>query len=817
MLDKNELLREISLASRRLSGKPRLVIAVVCTLSLGVAANATVYRLLDRLLLSPPPHVTEPSAIVRLGFVHSLRDGQQFVSSIVPFPYYSTLAADPRLSHTIAGFSHSTIRYGNDPAGETIKAGIVTGSFFRVLGTPALLGRTIGDSAESSVVVLGHSFWRERFQSREQTIGATITLGDRDYTVIGIVPRGFSGIESDRVDVWLSVGDVAPTLAGTDWRTNFGWSFLQIIARVPTGVSSEQFASWVGTRLQGGRDLSAPSLTVTKALVHPIWPKSEFGKRREVLVAVILGVTSFLVLAVAIFNVTNLLLADSLRRRKEFALRFALGMARSRFVRLQLAETLLLSALTAVVGLLLSYLLGSFVQLRLLSNLEWPSGSASASVFLFTMIAALAASIVSAIGPAVQLARLDPAFDLREGARPRGSARAALRRTLTITQGAVAVILIVIAGLFIKSLHNIRTVEIGIRDPETLIVVSSSADRMGYEPVVIDRRFRELKERLLRMPYVESASLTTQIPLQSSFATHVEIEGTDPPPHLPTGGPYVNAIDEDALRTLGARVAAGRGFTATDQTAGAEQVVLVNQSMVRFAWRGVSPLGACLKTTRDVACRRVVGVVEDIVREDVVEAPTMQLYVPLEQRPVMMTWRVLLLRVTESPHMILSEVEREIQTGPSRLPGMHLDVLQEMIDPATRTWRLAASLFGLFGGLALTIAAIGLYSSVALRVEERKQELGIRLALGAPRATTVRFVASQGMTDALLGCGIGTVLAVGLSPQLLPVLTRVSPHDLSVFAAALILSCLAAVCATILPLFSALRSAPSHFLRLSQS
>ncbi|MGE5760499.1 MAG: ABC transporter permease, partial [Gemmatimonadota bacterium] len=402
---------------------------------------------------------------------------------------------------------------------------------------------------------------------------------------------------------------------------------------------------------------------------------------------------------------------------------------------------------------------------------------------------------------------------LKSGAREGGVARSTTRTGLLVGQVALTFILLTGAGLFISSLHKVRGLRLGF-DPDRLIVASVNLDPLGYKRPEVNATYERIRERVRQLPGVAGASLSIGTPFQTSYAVSLDIPGSDSIPQVKTGGPYVSAVTPEYFSTMGTAVRRGRVFTEADG-GGAQQVVVVNETMARLVWHDGDPIGKTMKIGRDPRPFEVIGVVEDARREAVTDEVVVQYFVPLAQSDSVFSDGVssLIVRTAGPASALVGAVRREIQASSPDLPYPNIDPMPQLYAEQMRPWRVGSSLFALFGGLGVLLAAIGLYGVLSYVVSQRTQELGIRIALGAARNNVLGLVLRQGLQVTLIAMALGAVGALVAGRAIASLLYGVSPHDpLVLFAVAAVLT-LVALVASYLPAYRATRVDPMVALR----
>jgi len=516
------------------------------------------------------------------------------------------------------------------------------------------------------------------------------------------------------------------------------------------------------------------------------------------------------VLIIACANVGNLLLARATQRRREIAVRLAMGVSRTRLARLLLLESGLLAMAGCGLALVLAYWVAQLVRTRLLEGVAFPSTPIDARVFVFSLVLALCVGIAAGLVPAIQMRGLDLADALKSGSRQSGVRRSRLATSLLFVQTALSVVLIVAAGVFVRSLVNVRNTDLGfdptrVLEAQVWMPYGSAPDSViqRREPDVYDRVFARLK----REPGVEHVALAVGSPLGADFGVSIRVPGRDSIPDLGSG-PFISAVTPGYFETTGMRLRRGRWFDTRD-TPSSEHVVVINETMAASLWPEHEALGECVEIFQ--SCFRVVGVVDDVHRHSFHETRTMQYYVPLGQEKGI-GGLSLLVRPAGDAELFRARLEQLMrETEPSLYSGVSLK--QEGLDPLMRPWRVGSLLFGLFGGLALIIAAIGLYSVIAYMVARRTQEFGVRLALGATAKRLLSHVLSRGLVIVAAGLVVGLAVAVGSNRYVEPLLFDTSTRDPFVLIATAAVLFVVAAMACLVPALRAARVDPLAALR----
>ena len=821
-----ELRRDICYAIRQLRRSPSFTVAVVVTFAIGIGANAAMFGITDRLLLRGPAHLREPEQLAR--FYYSVQEPGRgtFTGSHLGYVAYRALKERIGPLDGVAAYSTSEATMGSGPRALEIQEGHATADFFPLLGVRPYLGRFFGvhedrPGSAQRVVVLSYDLWRTRFASDSAAVGRTISIGDEPYVILGVAPKDFTGVEMRRVDLWIPMS-VRGARIHPEWSTTWDAQWLQIVGRLAPNAHPDRAGEEATARLLAAYDGGDPGMRHARGSFRPIGFGDGGGEPPEVSVARWLTGVAIVLLLIVCANIGNLLLARALRREREIAVRLALGAGAGRIVRLLLAESLLLASLGGVAGVAVADWGGQLIRIALLPDVAWGDSALDARVLGFTAAAAALCGTLVGLIPAVQASRLDLTGGLKAGIREGGGRRSRLRASLTVAQAALSAALLIGAGLFVRSLRNVDAVHHGIELDRVLIVdihwprlAASGAEDWDRARTRENAFYREALARLQRLPDVERASDAIGTPFHGGFSVGISVPGLDSIPALPGGGPWASAVTSDHFATVGTRVLRGRPFAPHDR-AGSERVMIVNETMAGRLWPGEDALGKCVNVL-DEPCARVVGVAEDARRSALDEPRAMQYYVPLGQETGMGGSAILIRpRCGEAARCAgrLSDVLRSelLQLNPN-LGFIDIAPLERGLEWQVRPWRLGATMFGIFGAIALLVAALGLYSVIAYGVAQRSHELGVRLALGAQRRAIVWLILRQGMTAAIVGVAIGLAIARLTGPLLEPLLFRVPADDPLVFVVVAITLLAVATGATILPALRGARSDPMRALQ----
>ncbi len=771
--------QDLRFAARRLGREPAITTFILVTLALGIGMNVTAFSVMDRVLLRGPQHVREPDRVVRL---YSRAEQPPLGLQTLPWLPYATIAAlgtELRSIEAVAAYRPGDAMLGSGAASERRRVSMANSGLFPLLGVRPVAGRFYGPDEDAAlVVVLGERYWRAVLGGNPAIIGTSLAVNDVAHTVVGIAPEGFTGPELGRVDAWIPVAVSA--------RNSMN---VQLVARLRPGATIESAAAEVGQRraeIEAGLPHWAGWLRGASYLAAPIRYDAGARESFEAVMARWLAAISAIILVVNCANVANLLLARLARRRRELAVRVALGSGRGRVARLLMLEGAVLAAGAAVLSFLVIALAEPVVKEALFPGGAWTLSLLDARILAAVAGFTLATTVLVALGPAWQAGRSGLADALR-GGQQAGESRSALRAGLTIAQAALSVVLLVGAGLFVQSLERVRAVDLGL-DPEQVLTVEVNHARLPRNPgetfdtwlertgAAEHERFRTLVQAVRRVPGVERAAVSVGVPFAGGVTAGLWVPGRDTIPALPGGGPYVTAADEDYFATIGTAVLRGRAFTAADRE-GSEPVIMVNETMARVLWPEGAVLGACVQVgSRAAPCARVVGVAADIHRSGLREQPSMQFYVPIgQERGFAGSW--LLVRPRGRATADWPALRRALEQADPGIRSLNLRVLVKGLDHEMRPFRLGIVAFGLSASLALVVAGLGLYSIMAHAVAWRRREIGVRLALGAAPRAIAAMVVGRGAGLATIGIATGLVMALAARRWVEPVLFETTALD----------------------------------------
>jgi len=805
------LMNDVRYGVRMLAKRPGFTATAILILGLGVGANATIFSWVEAFLLTPLPGVADADRLVS---VHGTTRTRRNIS--LSWPNFADMR-DAKPAGISGMAAHRAVainvRTTGDP--ERAWAELVSADFFDVVGVPAALGRALvpdDDRAPgaSAVAVLSHDYWQHRFAGDPGVVGTPISINGRPFTIVGVAPEGFRGaMAAIQMDLWVPMMMQEVVTAG-DRLTARGNAWLDVVARLSPGATIAE--------AQAGLSVTAAQLAAAwpdvnedrGVAVYPLWrdPSSATAILAPVL-GLLMAVVG-IVLLIACANLANLLLARGAGRQREVAVRLALGASRRRIVAQLMTESALLALAGAAVGLAVaawtSRLLGAFVPPTPLPIVT--DANVSPGVFLFGVALALATTVVFGLAPALQASRPELVPSLKETLGAIGTRRRAwIRATLVVAQVSLSVVLLVGAGLFVRTLQNTEHADVGF-DLEDGLLASIDLLPAGYDQARGTAFFKALRARVAAIPGVESAALARDIPLKlgGGSDTSAEIEGYEPAPGEEITLFY-DRVSPGYFETMGIELVSGRPLADTD-TEGSARVVVINETMAKRYWKGQDPVG---KRLRLGDWATVVGVVRDVTYTTVGAPPVSFMYLPVYQwyRPD----TTLVVRTAAEPIAVAGSIRAALRSLDPNLPLFDVRTMTEHRDMAVFIPRLAATLLGAFGVLALLLATVGLYGLLAFTVSQRTQEIGVRVALGARREDILHLIVGQGLRLTLAGVAIGLAVALAAMPLVASQLVGVGARDGWSYAMTSLVLVAAAAVATYLPARRAAAVDPLRALR----
>lgn len=788
------LWRELRLAVRGFARSPGFVAAVVGSLALAIGANTAIFTLVNAVLLRPIPGLRDADALVN---VHPVGpDDEGSFGSFSYLDYVDFRDRNDALSG-LAAFTDRGLSFGEGDRVELVGGQLVSGNYFPLMGVRPHLGRLIEPADDAApglapVAVVSHGLWQRRLGSDPAVVGRTVRLGGFPFTVIGVAEPNFSGhFIGFPFDVWVPLS-MTERAAPIETLTQRDSAWLELVGRLRPGVSIGQAQAALGAVAAGlAREHPAPSRTSRVELRRLTGIDDSLRDSVTAFLGLLQAVAA-LVLAVACANVAGLLLARAAARRKDVAVRLAIGARAGDLVRQLLSESLILFGLAGALGLLLAAWTASLlvdfqprfaIPLRLDLSLDL-------RVLAFTAFCALATGVVFGLVPAREAARTSVVEALKD---LDATARSRLRRLFLVGQVALSLLLLTVAGLFLRALDKAHGLDPGFA-VEGVRIASVNLSILARDEARGRAFFRSLLERLESTPGVEAASLARIVPLSlGSLGALIQVEGHEKPP----GGGFrveLNAVTPRYFETLSVPLLAGRAF-ATSDAADAPAVAIVSQALARRFWPEQGALDQRLEWGgRSLS---VVGVVRDSASRRLGELPRPQLYVPFEQS--YSAGMTVLVRGAVASESLGTTLRREIRSLDPDLPILSEMPLGEFIGRSLAPQRMAGTLSSLLGGLGLLLTALGIHGLIAQHVARRRREVGVRIALGARPADVTRLFLGQGVRLALAGVALGLAGAAATTRLLVAFLPGVSPLDPLVYAGTATLMLSVAALASFVP------------------
>ncbi|HEV8485541.1 MAG TPA: ABC transporter permease [Blastocatellia bacterium] len=800
-------LQDLRYALRMLLKKPVFTSVAVLALALGIGATSAIFSVVNPVLLRSLPY-REPS---RLVFMAETFRGRTDQSGSVSYPNFTDWRDRSESFEHLAAFTSKEFILRKGDSSERLHGASVSTDLFPLLGVNPERGRAFlpeeDKPGSSQVVIISHALWQQHFGEDPDAVGSTLSIDAKSFTIVGVMPLAFRfPFENERADLWVPVGNAFP-----DWINEREAHFLSVVGRLKQGVEVETAQS---------------EMTAIAASLADTYPDSQTGYGVDVtplhqfLVADIRSTLLLLLAAVGIVlliacsNVANLLLAKATARQKEFALRAALGASRRRIVRQLLTESLLLALVGGCLGLLLA--LWGIEPLVRLAPEDIPrlhEVALDGRVLAVTALVTILTGLIFGLVPAVRASKPDLNEAMKEGSRgtSAGAGHARTRSALVVVEVAMALMLLVWSGLMIKTLSGLQHVDPGFK-PENVVTIQTFLPDSKYdETAKWSSLYKQLVERTSEIPGVQSAAAVTSLPLSGDhLKVSFEVEGAPPVTRAERSSPAYWAISPDYFATMGVRLLKGRAFTERDN-AKSPPVLIVNESTAREYFPGGDPIGKRARIGyNDLTCE-IVGIVADVKDEALEKEAGPGMYLPYEQTP---WWFMsVVVRTTSDPATIATAVRREAATLDRDMAAGDARTMQQYLSAAVAGPRFIVLLLEIFGGVAVILAALGIYGVISYSVTQRTHEIGIRMALGATGGDVLRLVLGQGMRLTIMGVLLGVGASV-LSTRLISgMLYGVRPTDLATLVAVSVGLTGVALIASFIPARRATRVDPMVALR----
>ncbi|MFL6527782.1 MAG: ADOP family duplicated permease [Chthoniobacterales bacterium] len=805
-----DLGQDMKYGLRMLAKNPAFTAIAVLALALGIGANSAIFSVVNAILLRPLPYRNPDQLVViwenatHLGFPKNTPSPANFLDWRQQATLFSGMSAFAERSYNLTGVGEP----------ERLDGRRVSANLFDVLGVKPIIGRTFvpeEDKPGTKVALLNESLWKRRFGGDPSVIGRAIALNNESYTIVGVLPRSvrLPAFGNWRDQVWV------PLAFSSEEAANRGDHFLEVIGRMKPGVTLAKARAEMETiaaRLAQEYPKYNPRIS---SVVNPL--HEEIVGNMKPALLILLGAVAF-VLLISCANVANLLLARAAVRQKEIALRLALGADRARLTKQLLVESVLLSLIGGVVGLGLAYVglhvLTSFIPQDLA---QADTITIDAKVLGFTLLIAVVTGLVFGLAPASQATHLNLNDTLKESGRDAGAGARGkrLRSSLVVAEVAVSFILLIGAGLLINSFMHLRNLDPGFR-ADHLLTMKVDLSEVKYPNR--EKRitfFEEVLRRVRELPGMQSAAVASNLPLTyNGDSMSIGVEGIpDPPPDQQPDIIY-RAVGPGYFGTMGIQVMRGRDFTDQD-TADTRYVIVISEKTAQHYWPGQDPIGKRIKpgsSTADAPWREVVGVVKDVRQNDFVAEPKMQMYYSYRQLRDLAP-NALVVRTSVDPLSVALPVRNAIWSVDKDQPVADIDSMEHIVAGAVARQRFSMLLLAIFAGLALVLAAVGIYGVMSYSVAQQTREIGIRMALGAKRSDVLKMTVKQGLKLVGFGLAIGLVVAFVLTRVMATLLFGISATDPITFVSISLVLMAVALLASYIPALRATKVDPMIALR----
>jgi predicted permease len=811
------MFQDLRYGARMLLKSPSFTSIAVVTLALGIGANTAIFSLINKVLLRPLP-VVEPGRIVSVNNTTVATTKERTFPTLFSYLNYRDLRDRNEILDGLIAYTMAPVNLSDAGVNERVWGYLVSGNYFETLGAKAALGRMISPEDDRApgahpVAVLSHKCFERRFGADPSVVGRELIVNGRSFTVIGVAPPGFIGLEVNYVpEIWFPLMMQSEIRPGREWLNNRKREGLFLAGRLKPGSTAAQAESSLKIIAAA---LAREYPNENEGMSIELSPPGLFGAlgRGPILgfSTVLMGVVG-LVLLLVCTNLANLMLARAMDRRREIAVRLALGAGRIRIVRQLLTENFLLSFLGGAMGLLLAFWViqaaGTFrppMDVPLSTEL-----SLDVRVFIFTITITFITSIVFGLLLALQATKPDLVPALKNEALP-GSRRSRLRNALVTAQVALSLTLMIAAGLVLRGLQRMQFTDLGF-NPRHAVKLSFDLDLQGYDRERGNQFQRQLVDRVRSLAGVQAAGLGNPVPLALYVSVlPINIEGR--PPAREGAAPLtgVASAGPGYFQALGTRLLKGRDFTDQDDEK-ALRVAVINETFARRFWPGADAIGKRFSLpSRDHTLIQVVGIVQDGKYRSLSEAPQPFVFTSTKQFYAGLT--TLVARTDGEPANALAAIRREVEQLDPHLPVFDAMTLTEHLRLPLFPARVAAAALGGFGALSLTLAAIGIFGVMSYAVSRRTREIGLRMALGAQTGGVMKLMLLQGMKLAALGAGIGLLISMALTRLMKNLLFGVSPTDPLTVGTIVLLLMSVALLACYFPARKAIRVDPMVALR----
>jgi predicted permease len=776
------LMQDARYALRSLRRSPAVSLTIVLTLALGVGVNAAMFSLLDTIYLRPPSGVVDAAGVRRVWVERNYASGPDFSTGFD----YASVAAITRALGSDARVGYFTVpdrHAGNGDNGLAAHIAGASAGYFGLLGVTPAIGRFYSEqeaevATSAPVAVISQALWRRQFDADSSVLGRELTVRSRRYTIVGVMGGAFRGVELDATDVWVPPGALVAEYAKmfkVPWWQTPNVNGFNIVFRARSGVDERSLMPRVTHALRGPGIWFRQDTLAVGAFGAINAARGPAKVSTEMRVAVRLMGVAIMVLLIAFANVVNLLLARAVARRRELALRIALGISRVRLVRLLVTESVLLALGASMMAVLAAAWGGASFRALLMPGIDWAGSTLDWRVLTFTLFIALVAGGLAGVVPAIRSSTPDLTDDLKAGSKGAGVRRSRLRSGLLVAQAALSVVLLVGAVLFVRSLDNVKAHDVGV-SVDRLVFASATYDtRDSARDANHANRLRGLEPRIARIPGVEQIAFAMAHP-KGGMAFGTFFPDADTIAHKKPEAFFIS-VSDGYFETSGTKIIRGRGF-ARERAANQPYTIVINEAMANALWPKEDPIGRCIRFDAPTApCTAIIGISQTAIFQSLTEVPTPLMYTSTERLPKSLKPREIIVRVDPARTVVVQRAIRDLMR--SEFPGAvaNVSTMAQTMEPEYRPWALGAKLFTLFGVLALIVAAIGVYSTVSYAVNQRTHEFGVRIALGARGLDVLRQVLSEGLRTIVVGIVVGILMTLAAGRLIASLLYGISAND----------------------------------------
>lgn len=802
------LQQDVRFALRMLRKSPGFTIVAVLTLALGIGATTAIFSLVSGILLRPLPYA-EPDRLVRLLQAYPEKGLDPWRLSQASFALFRD---QNHVFSSLAAYSTGGVNLTGRDRPERLQAAKVTADFFKVLGTPPLLGRTFlpGEDTpgRNTICVLSHGFWQRNFGNDTGVIGKSLVLDNSSVEIVGVMPAEFKFPTSD-TEVWIPLGLKPDALH--PW---FLTGVARLKPRILPAVAQKDVTSILVSAGQANPQLVSrndppPTGSGLKATVEPL-KEAITGKTEKPLI--VLQFAAAFILLIACANIANLLLSRAVARSREIALRYAQGATPGRIIQQLLTESVMLSLIGSALGMALAWwVVRALSRLPLEGIPRIDEVSISGTVLLFTAGMAILTGLLFGLVPALQTYRLGLTAGMKEGQKGSSGKSRRVNRTLVGAQFALSLILLIGAGLVLKSFQHLIAANPGFQADHVLTMLLPVTSQKYPKPIQVSQFYQGLLEQVRHLPGVAEVGITSNLPFTGDENSDgYLVEGFEPPGGSDAPQAQIQTVSPSYFRSLGIRLQRGRDFLDTDKD-DTLPVVVVDETLARRYWPDGNALNKRIKTTGDDQWLTIVGVVDGAKNSTLSEEMMPHMYFAHGQNPRLRAY--LVVRTTVNPENVSSAVQAKIRELDPDVPVYSVRTMTDVVGRTLSSQKLTRLLLTIFASLALLLAIVGIYGLMSIYVTSRSQEMGIRLALGAQPSTLLRSVLREGMLLTSAGIAVGIIGSLALAQTISGLLYNVSARDPVVFISLSLLLVVVSLAACYWPARRASRTDPLVALR----